>query len=87
VPFAIRWGAGVSSDALRHNLKCSRCGHRGASLSAPSWRDIQVGVRAVPGGVAIDGGSVKGSAHWTELFSIKRRSHFSRQQACRELPS
>jgi len=47
-PYVIRWGGHVSSDALRRSLKCTRCGHRGASLSTPSWRDIQVGFEPFP---------------------------------------
>jgi len=47
-PFVIRWGGHVSSDVLRRNLKCSVCGHRGASLSVPSWVDIQVGHEPFP---------------------------------------
>ena len=49
-PFAIRWGAGVSGDVLCRNLKCSVCGHRGASLSVPSWRDMQTGFEPFPVG-------------------------------------
>ena len=49
-PFAIRWGLDASSDALRRNLKCS-AGHRGASLSAPFWRDLQTGFEPFPVGL------------------------------------
>jgi hypothetical protein len=31
-PFVIRWGANVSSDMLRQNLRCMACGRRGAAL-------------------------------------------------------
>jgi hypothetical protein len=48
VPFAIRWGHDASSDLLRRNLACSRCGHRGASLSGPSWRDPDTGFEPFP---------------------------------------
>jgi hypothetical protein len=47
-PYVIRWGGNVSSDVLRRNLKCSRCGAKGASLSAPSWRDLQTGFEPFP---------------------------------------
>jgi hypothetical protein len=49
-PFAIRWGAGASSDVLRRNLRCTVCGHRGASLLHPSWVDSQVGYGPFPYG-------------------------------------
>ena len=47
-PFVIRWGGSVSSDALRRNLKCTACGHRGASIQLPSWADMQVEWRPFP---------------------------------------
>jgi hypothetical protein len=36
-PFAIRWGLDASSDVLREQLRCARCGRRGVTLIAPSW--------------------------------------------------
>lgn len=39
VPLIIRWGGGASSDVLRHCARCSKCGRKGASLTAPSWSD------------------------------------------------
>src|SRR5262245_14674453 len=33
----IRWGGDASSDMLRRSAKCSQCGRKGASLTAPSW--------------------------------------------------
>jgi hypothetical protein len=35
-PLVIRWGFGTSSDRLRNCARCSKCGHKGASLLAPS---------------------------------------------------
>ncbi len=35
-PLIIRWGFGASSDRLRKCARCSKCGHKGASLLAPS---------------------------------------------------
>jgi hypothetical protein len=35
-PLVIRWGFGVSSDRLRHRARCTKCGHVGATLIAPS---------------------------------------------------
>ena len=46
--FVIRWGPDTSSDALRQNLRCKACGHRGASLQHPSWVDMQVGWQPFP---------------------------------------
>ena len=43
VPFAIRWGEATSSDVLRRNLKCSRCGRKGAVTFHPSWVDDMYG--------------------------------------------
>ena len=55
VPFAIRWGPDTSSDVLhtssdvlRRNLRCTKCGHRGAATMAPSWIDMQVGEQPFP---------------------------------------
>ena len=47
-PFIIRWGADVSSDDLRRNLTCSKCGHRGAATMLPSWVDMQTGWQSFP---------------------------------------
>jgi len=47
-PFIIRWGPNVSSDMLRKNLKCSRCGHRGNGIRLPSWVSLQVGEQPFP---------------------------------------
>jgi len=35
--FVIRWGPQASSNRLRREARCKRCGHRGASLRCPSW--------------------------------------------------
>lgn len=35
-PFAIRWGMDASSDMIRRNLVCTRCGHRGVQMVGPS---------------------------------------------------
>lgn len=47
-PFVIRWGPHVSSDRLRQNLVCERCGHRGALLFHPSWVDMNIGWQPFP---------------------------------------
>jgi hypothetical protein len=39
-PLIIRWGFGTSSDRLRNCARCSKCGHKGASLLAPSRNAI-----------------------------------------------
>ena len=36
VPFVIRWGAKASSNLIRRNLTCSKCGTRGVSITLPS---------------------------------------------------
>jgi len=48
-PFVTRWGPDASSDLLRERFRCSKCGHRGADLSAPSWIDNEVGWAPFPG--------------------------------------
>jgi hypothetical protein len=35
-PFIIRWGANASSDLLRKNPRCTKCGQRGGLLQMPS---------------------------------------------------
>jgi hypothetical protein len=47
-PFIIRWGADVSSDRLRNSARCAKCGARGASLQAPSWGGLDVGIAPFP---------------------------------------
>jgi hypothetical protein len=49
-PLVIRWGFGTSSDKLRASARCTKCGHKGASLRAPSWKDSVVGVQPFPVG-------------------------------------
>jgi len=47
-PLIIRWGADVSSDVLRRSARCSRCGHKGALLTHPSWAGLQIGFAPFP---------------------------------------
>ena len=35
-PLIERWGSGVSSNKLRRSALCTKCGHKGASLTLPS---------------------------------------------------
>jgi hypothetical protein len=42
-PFVIRWGPDASSDMLRRSARCQKCGHKGATLSHPSWIENGVG--------------------------------------------
>jgi hypothetical protein len=36
-PLVIRWGPHTSSEMLRRCARCTRCGHKGATLQHPSW--------------------------------------------------
>jgi len=36
VPLIIRWGFGTSSEKLRRCARCTKCGHKGATLTLPS---------------------------------------------------
>ncbi len=47
-PLIIRWGAGASSDKLRHCARCTVCGHKGATLQVPGWVDNIVGHQPFP---------------------------------------
>jgi hypothetical protein len=47
-PLVIRWGPDASSDRLRRSARCTKCGHKGASLRHPSWVDMVVGVQPFP---------------------------------------
>ena len=38
------------SDVLREHARCSRCGHKGATLQIPSWQSLDVGVSPFPRG-------------------------------------
>jgi len=40
-PFVIRWGADASSDLLRRNPRCTKCGHSGGVLQVPSHHTIE----------------------------------------------
>jgi hypothetical protein len=33
----IRWGSKMSSDKLRRSARCTRCGHKGATIQHPGW--------------------------------------------------
>jgi hypothetical protein len=44
----IRFGADASSDVLRQNARCSRCGGRGCTLQHPSHKDLLRGLAAFP---------------------------------------
>jgi hypothetical protein len=39
-PLIIRWGGDASSEVLRQCARCSKCGRKGASLTAPSWDNL-----------------------------------------------
>jgi hypothetical protein len=41
-PLVIRWGRGVSSDKLRRCARCTVCGHKGATLQHPGWKNGHV---------------------------------------------
>jgi hypothetical protein len=52
-PFAcavavIRWGAGASSDVLRHRARCTACGAKGATLQHPNWAGNDAGFPPFP---------------------------------------
>lgn len=48
-PLIERWGPNTSSDRLRQSGRCTKCGHKGATLRAPSWINSLVGVQKYPG--------------------------------------
>jgi hypothetical protein len=43
VPLMIRWGAETSSDRLRQCARCTKCGHKGATLQHPGWAGTHIG--------------------------------------------
>ena len=45
-PFVIRWAASTPSDLLRQRARCSKCGHKGATLTHPSMGYDEAGVYA-----------------------------------------
>jgi hypothetical protein len=54
-PFAfaaavIRWGSNASSDVLRQRARCTACGHKGATLTHPSWGGNIIGFLPFPVG-------------------------------------
>ena len=48
VPLIIRWGADTSSDRLRERARCTKCGHRGATLQHPGWAVTHIGFQPFP---------------------------------------
>ena len=48
VPLMIRWGANASSDKLRRCVRCTACGHKGATLQHPGWAGAQIGFQPFP---------------------------------------
>jgi hypothetical protein len=44
----ILWGADASSDKLRANARCTRCGGKGATLQRPGWAGNHVGFYPFP---------------------------------------
>ena len=47
-PAIIRWGPDASSDVLRRRARCSKCGHKGATLQIPGWVGGEIGVAPFP---------------------------------------
>ena len=52
-PFVIRWGADASSDLLRKNPRCTKCGHRGGLLQVPSHHSLEMPYQPFPAEHAI----------------------------------
>jgi len=48
VPLMIRWGAEASSDRLRQCARCTKCGHKGATLQHPGWAGTHIGFQPFP---------------------------------------
>lgn len=48
VPLIIRWGAEASSDRLRQCARCTKCGHKGATLQHPGWAGTHIGFQPFP---------------------------------------
>ena len=44
----IRWGAEAPSDKLRQCARCTECGHKGATLTHPTWGGNNVGFLPFP---------------------------------------
>src|SRR6185503_20798973 len=47
-PLNIRWGPNTSSDMLRRSARCTRCGHKGATLQTASWGGSHTGFTSWP---------------------------------------
>ena len=41
-PLIIRWGSDASSDMLRQCACCTVCGHKGATLQGPGWKNGEI---------------------------------------------
>jgi len=57
VPLIIRWGAEASSDQLRQRARCTKCGHKGATLQHPGWAGTHIGFQPFPLPVASSSGT------------------------------
>jgi hypothetical protein len=47
-PFVIRWGPDAWPEMLRRHGRCSKCGHKGVSLTHASWGGMDVGWAEFP---------------------------------------
>lgn len=47
-PWRIRFGGEASSDLIRQNLRCSKCGGKGGLIYHPSWGGDKVGYEYLP---------------------------------------
>lgn len=47
-PFVIRWGPDASSNLMRRNFRCSKCGARSTAIQVPSFTYAQGGYDAFP---------------------------------------
>jgi hypothetical protein len=47
-PLIIRWGSDASSDLIRRNARCSKCGYRGATVQHPGWSNTETSFQAFP---------------------------------------
>jgi hypothetical protein len=47
-PLIIRLGPDASSDIIRARARCAACGHRGATITLPSWASRATGEMPFP---------------------------------------
>ena len=63
-PLIAKWGETTDVARVRTSMRCTRCGHKGAAFTAPSWAGLNKGRQPFPEGYVCGPETVR--AEWDQ---------------------